>query len=338
VSKVVVVCPDTNIELSVDAPERGAIRGGKSAIIQLSAAWARAGHEVTVFAGRAAPGRHEGLTVRPLPEAAGDFDVAVYVTGALGHFRDPVVARVQARVNLFWINGPHRVEPPLHVDVHWTVAPAKFLARRAIDDWGLPAQRVVVIPGEAVRHRCDGQPTVARAVLRGVYASHPAKGLREAVAVLEACRARGRHGTLDVYGTADFWGVTAASDETAEGIVNAVGNVPESDLAARMSGYGFMPYFTEWLDGFSTATAEAMAAGVVVFATAHGSNAEFVRHGWNGFLIRAENGRPDLEQAHALLLHYLESPDEFESIRRNAQQSVPTWDEQAADWAAVWAR
>lgn len=336
-SDVVIVCPDVNIELSADAVERGAIRGGKSAIVQLAAAWGRAGHRVTLFAGLASPGSAGGVTVRHLSECDGRYDVAVYVTGQLGHFRDPVIARVQADVNLFWINGPLQVEPP-QVRVDWSIAPAKFLARRAIDEWGLPAEQLVVIPGESVRHRLDPSTVTARDPRRGVYASFPNKGLWEALDVLGRTSAAGLPATLDVYGSPQLWGMPAERFAQLPPWARLMGDAPEAELALRMRDYGFMPYFTAWLDGFSLATAEAMAAGVVVFVTAHGSNAELVRHGWNGYLIRAVDGQPDLEQAADLLTTYLREPERFEHVRENAMRSIPTWDEQAAEWERAWSR
>lgn len=336
-AQVAVICPDTNIELSVDAPERVAIRGGKSAIVQLGAAWARAGHDVTVFAGRARPGRSGRLQVRPFDETDGRHDVAIYVTGSLGHFRDPVAARAQARVNLFWLNGPCRVEPPQFVDLDWIVAPARFLARRAIDEWGHPPERVAVIPGEAVPERLP-RTDAPRDPARAVYASHPDKGLAEALDVLARCRAQGAGCTLDVFGSAALWGVPLDAVAAAGDWARLAGDVPERDVARQMTGYGFMPYFTAWLDGFSTATAEAMAGGAIVFATAHGSNAEFIRHGWNGFLVGTVDGRPNLDEATRLLLHYLRAPEDFEAIRDNARRSVPTWDEQAGEWERLWSR
>lgn len=330
------ICPDTNIELAADSVERGAIRGGKSAIVQLAAAWARAGHRVTLFAGLARPSTLGGLTVRSLDECEGHYDVAVYVTGALGHFRDPRIARVTADVNVFWINGPLEVEPPPVVRLDRSIAPAKFLARRAVDEWGLPAERVVVIPGEAVRHRQDTPIDEDRDLRRGVYASFPNKGLWEAVDVLGRCERDGAPCVLDVFGSPTLWSLDPEMFESLPSWTEMAGDVAEADLALRMSRYGFMPYFTAWLDGFSLATAEAMAAGVIVFVTAHGSNAEFVRHGWNGYLIRAVDGRPDLDQAEYLMTHYLREPDRFESVRENARRSVPTWDEQAAEWVRVW--
>lgn len=333
---VAVLCPDTNIELAVDAPQHRAIRGGKAAIVQLAAAWARAGHRVTVFAGRVRRGEAGNLAVRSLDEVEGRYDVAVYVSGALGHFREPRLERASARVNLFWLNGPHPAEPPLFAEIHRYIVPARFLARRAIDEWGLPSERMVVIPGEAVRHRHAPGALPARDPLAGVFASHPEKGLREGVEVLSRCRADGWSGTLDAFGSAAFW--SAPPNAAWPAWMRLAGDVAEAELAQRMARYGFMPYFTEWLDGFSTATAEAMAAGVVVFATAHGANAEFVRHGWNGYLVRSVAGKPDLDEAHRLLATYFRDPASFATLRENAMRSVPTWDEQAAQWERAWQR
>ena len=62
---------------------------------------------MTVFAGRVRRGEAGTLAMRPLDEVEGRYDVAVYVTGALGHFREPRLERARAKVNLFWLNGPH---------------------------------------------------------------------------------------------------------------------------------------------------------------------------------------------------------------------------------------
>lgn len=335
-STVAIICPDTNAELSVDAPERTAIRGGKSAIVKLAAAWAHTGHDVTIFAGRVRPGSQDGLAVRAFDDIDGNFDVAIYVSGALGHFPDPPAARARAQVNILWLNGPGKVEPPAFVDIDWFIVPADFLARRAIDEWQHPSERVVVIRGESAGQR-NAADNGSRDLYRGVYASHPSKGLREAGRVIARCQAAGRC-TLDVFGSDEFSGGSLKGHVDEGPWLDFVGEATDRELAARMSHYGFMPYFTEWQDGFSTATAEAMAAGVVVFATAHGSNAEFIQHGWNGYLVRAIDGRPDLDQAVELLSHYLRDPDAFEAIRTNARGCVPTWDEQARQWVSVWER
>ncbi|HEY7111782.1 MAG TPA: glycosyltransferase family 4 protein [Thermoanaerobaculia bacterium] len=334
---VIVVCPDTNVRLWPGRTDEAATGGGKTAILRLADAWARAGHPVTVAAGAVRTESAEGVTIASMSEAAGEYDVAIYVTGSYGHFRDPEVDAIRAARRLFWQNGPGRAElPPGRVD--WYVAPAKFLARRAVDEWGHPPEKVVVIPGEAVRRRRAASEAASRDPFAAIYASHPFKGLREAVEVLGHLRAEFPGVRLDVYGSERLWadGAAASAERVLPEWVRRAGETPQSEVERRMADYGLMLYLTEWVDGFSLSTAEALAAGVIVIATAHGANAEFLRHGWNGFLVRSDGGRPDLLEAQSLVRAYLRDPAAFAGIRANAMASVPTWDEQAEEWRRLW--
>lgn len=333
---IVLVCPDTNVRLWSGRLSEAAMGGGKSSILQLAAAWARAGHPVTVAGSAVREGSGGGVTLREIPHAAGDYDVGIFVTGSAGHFRQPGIEQIRASRRLFWLNGPNRVEPPPG-RIDWCVAPAKFLARRAVEEWGHPPDRVVVIPGEAVRRRPDPAETTGRDPFAAVYASHPFKGLAEAVELLGRLRREFPAVRLDVFGSERLW-----ADDAAAALaplpewVRRVGDVPQGDVESRMAGYGLMLYLTEWVDGFSLSTAEALAGGVIVIATAHGSNAEFLRHGWNGFLVGSKAGRPDLLEAEALARAYFRAPKAFEEVRANAMACVPTWDEQAEEWRRLW--
>ncbi len=335
--RIVIVCPDTNVRLWTGRLAQAAMGGGKSSILQLAAAWARAGHEVTVAGAAVREGDGDGVRVREIRGAAGEYDVGVFVTGSVGHFRDAGVEDVRAARHLFWLNGPHRVEPPPG-RVDWYVAPAMFLARRAVDEWGHPPERVVVIRGEAVRRRRAVSEAASRDPFAAIYASHPFKGLREAVEVLGHLRAEFPDVRLDVYGSERLWadGAAASAERVLPEWVRRAGETPQSEVERRMADYGLMLYLTEWVDGFSLSTAEALAAGVVVIATAHGANAEFLRHGWNGFLVRSDGGRPDLLEAQSLVRAYLRDPAAFAGVRANAMASVPTWDEQAEEWRRLW--
>ena len=268
---IVVVCPDTNVRLWVSRASEAPTGGGKTSILQLAAAWVKTGHPVTIAASAARPEDRDGISVRELEAAAGDYDVAIFVTGSLGHFRAPGVDAIHAARRLFWQNGPGRAElPPGRVD--WYVAPAKFLARRAVDEWGHPPEKVVVIPGEAVRRRRAASEAASRDPLAAIYASHPFKGLREAVEVLGHLRAEFPDVRLDVYGSERLWadGAAASAERVLPEWVRRAGETPQSEIERRMTDYGLMLYLTEWVDGFSLSTAEALAAGVLVIATAHG--------------------------------------------------------------------
>ena len=334
---IVVVCPDTHITLWPTRLADAATGGGKSAILRLAAAWARAGHPVTVAGAAVVEGEVEGVELRDLSRAAGRYDVAVYVTGLLGHFRHPAVSAIEADVRILWQNPPHRVDFPEGVSPDWIVVPARFLAQRGYE-WGYPPERIVVIPGEAVSRRLDLAAAGPRDELGVIYASHPRKGLGEALDVLR--RVRPDYPVrLDVYGSGRLWHDEDRSVPPGDGPewVRFRGDVSPEQVASVMAGYGVMLYVTSMLDAFSSATAEALAAGVLVIASAQGSNAEFIRHGWNGWLVPCdESGRPDLAQAEWLLRRYLDDPRRFSDLRRRAVESVPTWDEQAAQWRRLW--
>ena len=334
---IVIVCPDTNVRFWAGRLSETAMGGGKSSILQLAAAWARAGHPVTIAGAAVRPSAEGGVAVKDLEAAAGAYDVGIYVTGSLGHFRDAAIDGVRAGRRIFWQNGPGRAEPPAG-RIDWYVAPAKFLARLAVDEWGQPPERVVVIPGEGVRRRRDASEIVERDAFAAIYASHPFKGLREALQVLGRLRPDFAKLRLDVYGSERLWSDDAAAAErpALPEWARLAGELPQGDIEQRMAGYGVMPYLTEWVDGFSLSTAEALASGVVVIATAHGSNAELIRHGWNGFLVRSEQGRPDLQEAQAIARAYFRAPEDFAQMRANAMACVPTWEEQAQEWRRLW--
>jgi glycosyltransferase involved in cell wall biosynthesis len=260
------------------------------------------------------------------------------VTGLLNHFDHPAIEGIDADVRLLWQNPPEKIRFPRGRPPDWIIVPARFLARRGGHEWGYPPERIVVIPGEAVGRRLDASSVGLRDEMAIVYASHPRKGLREAVEVISKVRPD-YSVRLDVYGSNRLWEDRDRSLFAGDypPWVNFKGDVPPQQMASIMAQYGLMLYVTSTLDAFSSATAEALAAGVIVIASAHGSNAEFIRHGWNGFLVPSnESLEPDLVQAENLLRCYLQQPKQFSAVRLRAIDSVPTWDEQAAQWRRVW--
>src|SRR5687767_4018843 len=159
---IVIICPDTHITLWPNRLAEAATGGGKSAILRLAMGWARAGHPVTIAGAAVVEGEIDGVTIRELSRAAGRYDIAIYVTGLLGHFEHPAIKHIRADVRLLWQNPPAKVAFPPGEPPDWIIVPARFLAQRGACEWGYPPERIVVIPGEGVSQRLDPCSTVAR--------------------------------------------------------------------------------------------------------------------------------------------------------------------------------
>src|SRR5437867_1335311 len=71
----IIVCPDSNIKLWATRTKDAAIGGGKSAILQLAKAWARAGSDVTVAGRIVVEGQAEGISLVNIERVLGSFDV-----------------------------------------------------------------------------------------------------------------------------------------------------------------------------------------------------------------------------------------------------------------------
>jgi glycosyltransferase involved in cell wall biosynthesis len=336
---VAIICPDQNIKLWPRRIEEAAMGGGKSAILQLARAWGRRGYRITIAGAFVEEAEYQRVRTIPIEDAKGQYDVLVFVTGSLGHFRIPGIEGIKGQRSLFWMNSPLKMQPPETHSIDYYIAPAQFIARRAVDEWGYPSRKVVVIRGEAVVRRRRRSIFDSRRSSYGfVYASHPFKGLDNAIAALDGFKDSYPDILLDVYGGAVLHGDDLIEEVTPNypKWVRTRGSIPQAEIEKQMSQYGGMLYLTHYVDGFSLATSEALAAGVLVIATAHGSNAELIRHGWNGFLVGVRDGQPDLGEAKEILSDYFANPSSFESIRRNAVASMLTWSEQAAQWEKVW--
>ncbi|MGQ9496411.1 MAG: glycosyltransferase [Thermoanaerobaculaceae bacterium] len=219
------------------------------------------------------------------------------------------------------------------------MAPAQFLAQKAIVEWGFPAEKVVVIRGESA-DPCGGLARFQRRnPYQGIFLSHPAKGLDQALVLFEKMRTRFPQMRLHVLGSERLWGDQKTADHRPlpQGAI-FLGEKPPLEVGRLLPGYGFLLYLSPVIDGFSSATAEAMAAGLIVFAAAHGSNAELIMHGQNGFLIPLNQGLPDLDVAERLLGAYLQNPEAWNPLRVNARKHIPSWRSQAILWRQLWRR
>lgn len=331
---IALYCPDTNLPIGIGLPANAATRGGKAAIVHWAKALANRGFEITVFAGKPERQNQTHLSIRGLDECEGVFDVVIFHTGQMLHFDQPQASRLDSRLRVLWLSGPARVAPP-NGPLDVVVAPSEYVRDLAQNQWGLPAVPFQVIRGEAVTRKLPQRliRTADRDPFLGVYLSPPEKGFDHIFTVLDRLHKKGLRFSLAVFGNQAFWGDVSRFSKIPW--LKFMGDVPQEKMQETLLRCGFMPYFVAWADGFSLATAEAMSAGVVAFASAHGSNADFVDHGRTGFLVPITGGKPDLGEAEALLEQYLLRPEGFLPIRLAASQAVPTWQERAVEWETL---
>jgi glycosyltransferase involved in cell wall biosynthesis len=341
VSSVVIVCPDLNIRLSAGRLETAPTGGGKVAVLSLAQAWADLGHDVTITAANVLAGEAGRLRFLSLQGFAGQFDVAIYITGSLGHFRNLELSEIRANKNLFWVNGPCQVEPPACERLDWYIAPSNFMYNRVVAEWGYPANRTSVITGGSVVERLEEFESPARDDYAFVYFSHPQKGLQPALDLLNSVYPAYPRLRLEVHGSDRLWSDAApvTAPPTSSDWIHYRGEMAHDSIAAILPEFGALLYLTTREDGFCCSLAEALAAGLIVIASDHGPNSEYIQHGRNGFLVPCDqDNRPNLEIARDILVDYLKTPARFHHIRAAAKRSVSTWAEQARAWQEVWSR
>ena len=113
--------------------------------------------------------------------------------------------------------------------------------------------------------------------------------------------------------------------------------ISQPELAARYYGYGLMLALSSVPDASSLTLAEAKKAGVIIIASDVGSNAEVIRDGYDGFVIREGYLSQEAGDKTIRLVRRLQAdPALAESIRRNAMAYSRSWDVVAREWVAHW--
>lgn len=109
-----------------------------------------------------------------------------------------------------------------------------------------------------------------------VGAVSQAKGVRDAVAVTKALRARGLPAELDLVGRVDP-DITPWLEEAREDFIHIHGPLPFAQVRDLLDGADIFAFLTHWKgEGHSNALTEAMARGCVPIVTRHGFNESVV--------------------------------------------------------------
>lgn len=337
---VVIYCPDSHIRYDGNTPYEHGVGGGVSVRIRLANALSRTGSRVTMIGNMHEPAVIRGVHYVPLGSASKiDCDVLIGTTS--GDELDLTSINTldfDARLVITWVHGIDRPKGITAMSQDYIYCVSNFIAGTVRSSWDIPESKLFVSynPFEEGLFRSAEMEGISRDPFRLVYFSHPSKGLRAAVEVLQILREREPRFRLDVYGGYQLWGEDEAAIEEEQGLIYA-GLIGQSELARRLLGCSYCLNLQERLEPGALVTFEAMRAGCINLASPVGSFNEYIQDGRDGLLVYGEPTIPSTHRRAADLIFELTKNEPWSNyLRRNAKSVIWDTDTVAKTWTDHW--
>lgn len=311
---VLLFCPDCHIRYNGRTPEEEGVGGGVTARIRLAAALAANGAHVRLQ-GSCPDSVVDGVHYLPLSESVTD-DLDVLVAHSSGGKYDLTSAvSIEARRRVLLVSG---TSAPKGVELRaWDeiVAPSRFIADLIRQEWNVRGE-VIVVPHGVLRRRV--WLPVWRHLTHLVYASHPSKGLADAISTV---RRLGSGFKLHVYGGNALWGQKDKAVPCEPGVIYH-GLVGQRKVWEGFRRAGLSLHLQTREEPFGLALIESMAAGCVPVASPVGAYPELIEDRRTGFLV---NG---VSEAVERIREFVMNPALAAHMRRAARNAP-------LDWSAV---
>jgi glycosyltransferase involved in cell wall biosynthesis len=290
--RVVLYCPDRHLTYDGRTPDDVGVGGGVTARVRMARALARQGHAMVQVVN--CPRREviDGVEYRPLDDVGKmEADVAIFNTSGGALDLTPVLGLdLTARLRVVWIHGTQVPQGLGRLPNDALYAVSNFVAQRAIEAWGIRANRVFVTYNgyESVLFEKAEAARPVRDPYQLIYFSHPSKGLDTARAVLGVLRRADGRWHLEVVGGERLWGGVEPAWVPSDG-VNYHGLVGQARLATMLLQSTYSIQMQDREEPFGLSVVEAMRAGVVVVASPVGALAELITDGTSGILVLGDH-------------------------------------------------
>lgn len=298
--RVVLYCPDRHLTYDGRTPDDVGVGGGVTARVRMARALARQGHVVTQAVNCARREVIDGVEYRPLDEVAKvEVDVAIFNTSGGALDLTPVLGLdLTARLRVVWIHGTQVPQGLDRLPYDTLYAVSNFVARQAVEAWGVPASRVYVTYNGYESALFDKAEAArpARDPYQLVYFSHPSKGLETAQAVLGMLRMADSRFHLEVFGGEGLWGGAETAWVPSEG-VKYRGLVGQAALTRTLLQSTYSLQMQDREEPGALAIPEAARAGCVIVASPTGCYVEQVSDGENGAMIHGDHRLPQVRHA-----------------------------------------
>jgi glycosyltransferase involved in cell wall biosynthesis len=291
--------------------------GIDTALLGLSTALARRGHDVHLFANCPDPGSHDGVHFHDRGEfarftAVFPADVLIVIPELL-----PLLMPVRARARVVWTGnafetGDCALVVPwtgskgarlfgmtlLHPHADRVLVKSQWQAQYFSKTLGIPVDKFRVVYNGVPLEHYQG-PAPARQRFRLVYASQARRGLDVLLRLFAQIRASVPESELHIFGMEyRKAGVPYHLAGAVQPGLHWRGSLSKSALARELRAASLMAYPCNFKETFCTAVAEAQAAGLPVVTSALAALTERVADSIDGFLIPGTPGEsPGYESA-----------------------------------------
>lgn len=339
--RVVIYCPDTHIPYDRDVPDRRGVGGGLLARLRLAQALARLGHQVTVIGNANRQYWQGNVKFVPLKQMPDRIEADILVAGSSGgelSLLPLLAAQRQVRWLNIWIQGDVWIQGVDRLEYNHIISCSNFIHRTIRETWPLSSLRCFTIYNGAttVLKKWFGR-LQRRNPYRLIYTSHPYKGLRAALAVLQKVRARDPRYHLWIFGGDRMYG--GQSEQAGEAIpgVTWFGTRGHREVLSALMTASVSLVLQARPEPFGMVLTEAMLHGAIPIASAVGAYPELISHGENGILISEEHlSEEALTLAAEWIWQLQENPDLALYLRRHAMQIPWDWDTMARVWTGYW--
>lgn len=338
--RVIFYCPDTNLKYDGRTPDRIGLGGGKTAFIRMAKALRDLGNEVIVY-GNSDPGNYDGVEYRNFTSLKhAECDILVVMTTSKLDLTDWDPETVVSRLSILWVQGIAPIRGLDHTHFDYVYAVSGYLHNVMLHEWGIPSAKIVTTSNAFSEENAQAaqQNSPARDKYGIVFASHPSKGLSRVIEIVNALREHDSRFYLDIYGGKRLWDAESRDEDLLESAhIRFRGLVGQRELCCRLRGYNFMIAMSGVPDACSLTLIEAKKAGVLVLASAVGSNAEIIQHEYDGFILEDDYLSPECkDQCVKLILRLVNDDTYAEKIRSRAMAYSISWHTIAKEWSAHW--
>lgn len=335
---VLIFCPDRHIVYDGRTPDEVGVGGGITARVRMGRALARQGHSVIHVGLCPEPAMIDDVEYIPLDSfESAAVDVAVLTTSGDALDLSPVQGyAIRARKTIVWVHGAAKPGGLEDLEYDALYAVSRFIARHAVEQWGVPEGKVIVTYNGYEPCHFQGEPEEDRDPYRLIYFSHPSKGLEPALGVLRELRERDCRFHLLICGGEQLWGVEQSPFDLPEG-ASFLGLVGQKALARELQACGFALQLQRREEPGALAIPDSQRAACIIVASPVGVYPELLVEGSGAILVDGDalSARVQAKAARAIY-ELAERPTEMRSMREMAVRAARSIDETARQWTDHW--